>query len=186
MTRHYLNDIWVAIELASKVGEVCQFSKELPIKDLEKTKFFKEWLSTQDIIDGISLQLFKNENIRIVLNVFYSKKNNFEIRALLEDLKILTPYLCQATMLWMKDVGVERDREVNLHYDSFKKDNEITNREWAFLITRIRTGNNQETAEIMNLEMSTMYTYTKRIYAKLNVKSFSQAALLLDGYTSRF
>jgi len=185
MTKSYLDDVWVAVELASEVGEIRQFSNHIPINKLQETKFYKEWLLSEKIMDGISVQLFKNKDIRIVLNVFYGNKP-LQINALLRDIEILMPFLLQATKFWMTDVGVILKGGLNSHSKKIINESKITKREWEFLITRIRTGSNSDTAKIMGITMNTVYTYTKRIHEKLNVGTFSQAALLLDGYTHKF
>lgn len=183
ITKYHLEDVWIPIEAKCGVGEICRFSTYLPVAELKKTTFYKEWLFTQNIMDGIALQIFKNKDIRIVLNVFFSSSTS-QVNKLLQDIEILVPHFCQAAKLWMKSAGIDLGAGINYHQENFKKKYNITDRQLEYLLTHIRTGNNQKTADIMGIDVSTTYTYAKRIKEKLDVKSIASAKHLLEGFTN--
>jgi DNA-binding CsgD family transcriptional regulator len=185
VSRYYREDAWIPIEAKCDVGEICRFSERLSRKELAATGFFKGWLQPNNISDGVAVQLFKCNDFRVVLNVFFPL-GEYQEEELLHDLGLLLPHLRKACSLWMKNRGMISEENIDLHLEIFKEKYGVTPTELEFLLCHIRIGTAKETARKMGISQHTAYTYTKRIKEKLGVPSILQAVLLLDGYTHSF
>ena len=143
-------DSWILTEQLHDIGDVHLSSVGLEFSELEKTKYYQEWLKPQNITNSVRVQLFKTENYRIVLNVFFDKYTD-GVDSLMEDLKTFTPHLSQAVEIWMQSIGSEQ--KSRNHF--FKEKYGLTDREIETVQTYF-INNRKTTAKNLNIEESTV------------------------------
>ncbi len=177
----YLHDIWTPIEIKHKVGELCIFSEHLSISELRKQKYFIEWLRPQNISDGIAIQLYKNDVFRIVLNVIYNHEANNQ-KKLHDDLRVLTPHLCQSVELWIASLSKDDSCYASVNSDYLEKRYGLTPREAEIANLSARLGTNKKIADTLHLAESTIKSHFESIKKKMNVQDKHEVMLIATGF----
>ena len=179
----YLFDVWNEIERGHNLGEVCIFSEHLKFSELEKTKYYKEWLKPQNIKDGIAIQLFKTEDYRIVLNVLFSDDKD-GLNKLLADLKIYIPHLSQAVEIWMTSVGARETSPFQIKQHFLKETCGLTDREIAIAHAYMYIDNRNRIAEKFNISPETVKSSLYNVRQKLGGVSAEDMKRMLGSFAS--
>lgn len=176
-----LIDIWTPIEASFNVGDLCIFSERLPLEELIKTEYYQKWLKPQGINDGISIQLYKNDEYRIVLNVFYNSKIGQE-KELHELLRMITPHLCHSVSLWVTLLNNEKFCYSLIDTTYFRNRYGLSKRQAEIANLCVRIGSNKEIAEKLFISENTVKSHFKEIIRKMKVTSRQEVALIASGF----
>ncbi len=174
-------DVWTPCEQKHQVGELCIFSENLPLDELQKTKYYRDWLAPQGINDGIAIQLYNTDIFRIVLNVLYDHESD-NINALHNDLKILTPHLCQSVELWMASLEKDDSCYAVVNSDYLENKYDLTPREAEIANLTARLGTYKEIGDYLGLAESTIKSYCEFIKNKMGVRRKHDIMLIASGF----
>jgi len=186
----YVNEIcfydeWLSFEINHDYSDnpICLFSNYLSKKELIETKFYKNWLQKLEIKDGIALQVFKSDKIRVVLNIFFDDDNESAIEKLCDDIVIVTPHLKRAISLWVS---------LNTNYYSPKQELRtkflmnsygVTARELQIVSSYIRTGHAKITAKEYKIKSDTVHTNVANVRRKMGCSNAQELKLKLLSYS---
>ena len=171
-------DSWIPTEQLHGIGDVHLASVGLEFSELEKTKYYQKWLKPQNITNSVRVKLFKTENYRIVLNVFFDKYTD-GVDRLMEDLKIFTPHLSQAVEIWMKSIGLEQ--KSRNHF--FKEKHKLTDREIEIVQT-YSINNRKATANILNITEDTIKSHLSKIKEKMECETLEEVKRKFNAFSS--
>ncbi len=175
---------WVDIEYAHELGELCIYENHLALEELIQTEFYKLWLEPQNITGGVSIQIFRNQYFRIVLTIKYNElKNSKALMKLFEDLKILSPHLCQATSFWMSLSGIS---DTPSHYkgrsEYLMKRYSLSKRELEVAAALVRLSTIKNVAESLYISENTVKYHIKVVKKKMGLKTSHEMMLRLFSY----
>lgn len=172
--------VWTKIESKSNFGELCIFSDHLPLDKLKRTKLYKQWLSPQELSAGVSLQIFRNEHIRIVISIIHDEKSDSsELNKLYSDLRILFPHLAQAMSLSLILLGVTDKSSFKGRSDYLIERYKLTKRELEVATALVRLSTVKKVGEFLFISENTVKFHIKSIKNKMGVRTSNEMFLRL-------
>jgi DNA-binding CsgD family transcriptional regulator len=180
----YLLDPWTDFEKMAKLGELCIFDEHIPFIELEKTKYYKQWLKPQNISAGLSIQLFRAEKFRIVLNILYDEKpGSSAVKQLHKNLELLTPHMTQAMSLWMSSVGISETSSFNRRADYLRQRYKLSKREIEVATALVRLSTMRHVATSLFISEETVKSHIKSVKRKMGIKTSHEMMLRLFSVT---
>jgi len=171
----YKHDVWASLEYANSPDSLCVFSDHLPKTQLLQTRFYQEWLKPIGISDGVAIQLFQTEKIRIVFKIFHDD-NTSAVLDLCRDLEKVSPHLRKAAAIHMKILGVGGEAEYQTQAHQLKKKYGLTPKEIEVATTTVYLGTNKKIAESLKVTESTVKKHIQSILKKMNLQQKDEIA----------
>jgi DNA-binding CsgD family transcriptional regulator len=174
-----IEDLWSDIEHKySQFGKPCVCSNHIPVSELKKSEYYKKWLEPKNINDAVFIQIFKNEDFRVIFEILYHNSSK-HIAELHKILKIITPHLCRAMSLYFekhisKSVTHSQGRAVYLMEKFGLSEREIQVANFLSLMD-----SNKKVANALNISENTVKTHIKNIMQKFGVISKREMTLKL-------
>jgi len=185
----YVNEVcfydkWLPFEISHDYSDnpICLFSDYLSKEELFETRFYKNWLQKLDITDGIALQVFKTEQVRVVLNVFFDDESS-SIQKLYNDLVVLTPHLKRAISLWVSINTDYSSPKQKLRTKALMNAYGVTARELQIVSSYIRTGHAKVTAKEYKIKSDTVHTNVANVRRKMGCSNAQELKLKLLSYS---
>lgn len=177
---------WTDIEWKHELGELCIYHKHLPVNELKKTEFYKQWLEPQGLTDAVALQIFKNEYFRIVLTIKHNEAEDSEVLLnLYKDLKVLSPHLCQATAIWMALSGITHNYSIERYKgrtDYLIERYKLSKRELEVASALVRLSTIKKVANSLHVSQDTIKSHIKSVKKKMGLKTSHEMMLRLFSF----
>ncbi|MBV9910540.1 MAG: helix-turn-helix transcriptional regulator [Hyphomicrobiales bacterium] len=82
-----------------EAGRVCTTNDIIPQDELEKTRFYKEWVKPQGIVDGVAVNLEKGTTCSSLLNIRTNASYGMADADMRRRLSLLTPHILRAVSI---------------------------------------------------------------------------------------